>query len=247
VENLWQILYYSAIAGLATTLGALLILLLGQPEEKLLASLLAGACGVMTAVVAADLLPAAWESGSVWQMTAGMLSGLLFMYLANQRLQLYQPPVSLSCNRRQQFKRMGLLVAAGIALHDFPEGMAIAIGQESRAELGSIITLAISLHNLPEGMVIAAPLLMANIRRWKIVVLTLGLAVFTPLGALSGLGALRLVHSSLAFFLALAAGAMSYLVYAELWPLSRRLQPRYALLSGFIGFALFAAMSLFLA
>jgi ZIP family zinc transporter len=172
----------------------------------------------------------------------GFILGLLFMYLAEIRLNISNNTLPLS--RRQRLKRTGLLVATGIALHDLPEGMAIAVSQEAAPGLGFLIFIAITLHNLPEGMATTAPLKMAGICWWKILLLNIGIAFFTPLGALVGLLALEGVQNSLAFFLALAAGAMNFLVFAELWPLSRERHPRYALLGGTIGFIFFALISI---
>lgn len=229
------------IAGLATTLGSLLVLLFGKPKERVLASLLAGAGGVMLAVVSIDLLPNAWKIGPPLQVIVGFILGLFFMYLAENRLNVSTNTLPLS--RRQRLKRTGLLVATGIALHDLPEGMAIAVSQEAAPGLGFLIFIAITLHNLPEGMATTAPLKMAGIRWWKILLLNIGIAFFTPLGALIGILALQGVQNSLAFFLSLAAGAMSFLVFAELWPLSRERHPRYALLGGTIGFIFFTLIS----
>lgn len=237
-----NILWISTIAGFATTFGSLLVLLFGRPKERMLASLLAGAGGVMLAVVTVDLLPTAWQIGPHRQIITGILLGLGFMFLADRHLN--SPSDSLPLSRRQRLKRIGLLVATGIALHDLPEGMAIAVGQEASQELGFLIALAISLHNLPEGMATATPLKMANIRSWKILLLNVGIAFFTPLGAILGLLAVELVQNSLAFFLALAAGAMAFLVIAELWPLSKERNPRYALLGGTLGYLAFALLSL---
>lgn len=236
-----DILRISMIAGFATTLGSILVLVFGRPQERVLATLLAGAGGVMLAVVSIDLLPTAWKIGPPLQVLLGFMSGLFFMGLADRRLNSSSPTLPLT--RRQRLKRIGLLVASGIALHDIPEGMAIAIGQEATEGLGFLIALAITLHNLPEGMATTAPLKMAHIRWWKILLLNIGIAFFTPLGALLGLIAVEGVKNSLAFFLALAGGAMSFLVFAELWPLSRERHPHYALLGGVIGYGFFALLS----
>jgi len=244
MHDIFQIVWISMIAGLATTLGSLLVLLFGRPKERVLASLLAGAGGVMLAVVSVDLLPEAWEVGPPLQVGLGFILGLLFMYLADVRLNVSNNTLPLS--RRQRLKRTGLLVATGIALHDIPEGMAIAVSQEAAPGLGFLIAFGITLHNLPEGMATTAPLKMAQIRWWKILLLNIGIAFFTPLGALLGLLALEGVQNSLAFFLAFAAGAMTFLVFAELMPLSRERHPRYALLGGTVGFILFAMISLLL-
>ena len=240
MHNIYEIIWISMIAGLATTLGSLLVLLFGKPKERVLAALLAGAGGVMLAVVSVDLLPSAWQTGPPRQVGIGFALGLLFMFLAAKRLHVTTNTLPLS--RRQRLKRTGLLIATGIALHDIPEGMAIAVSQE--AGLGLLIAFAITLHNLPEGMATSAPLKMAGIRWWKILLLNVAIAFFTPLGALLGLLALENVQNSLAFFLALAAGAMAFLVFAELIPLSRERHPRYALLGGTIGFIFFTLVSL---
>lgn len=239
---MYEIIWISMIAGLATTLGSLLVLVFGKPKERVLASLLAGAGGVMFAVVSVDLLPNAWQIGPPLQVGVGFILGLVFMYLAEIRLNVSNNTLPLS--RRQRLKRTGLLVAAGIALHDLPEGMAIAVSQEVAPDLGFLIFIAITLHNLPEGMATTAPLKMAGIRWWKILLLNIGIAFFTPLGALVGLLALEGVQNSLAFFLSLAAGAMSFLVFAELLPLSRERHPHYALLGGTIGFIFFTLISI---
>jgi ZIP family zinc transporter len=238
--DMYEIVWISMIAGLATTFGSLLVLLFGKPQERVLASLLAGAGGVMLAVVSVDLLPSAWQTGPPLQVGVGFALGLLFMFLAAKRLHGTNSTLPLS--RRQRLKRTGLLIATGIALHDIPEGMAIAVSQE--AGLGLLIAFAITLHNLPEGMATSAPLKMAGIRGWKILLLNIGIAFFTPLGALLGLLALENVQNSLAFFLAFAAGAMAFLVFAELIPLSRERHPHYALLGGTIGFIFFTLVSL---
>jgi len=241
MHNVYEIFWISMIAGLATTFGSLLVLMFGKPQERVLASLLAGAGGVMLAVVSVNLLPNAWEIGPPLQVGIGFVLGVLFMFLAAKRLNVSNNTLPLS--RRQRLKKTGLLIATGIALHDIPEGMAIAVSQEAAPGLGLLIAFAITLHNLPEGMATAAPLKMAGIRGWKILLLNIGIAFFTPLGALFGLFALENVQNSLAFFLALAAGAMTFLVFSELIPLSRERHPHYALLGGTIGFIFFALIS----
>jgi ZIP family zinc transporter len=240
MENIWQALLISMISGLATTAGSLFVIMLGQPGERVLSLLLAGSGGVMLAVVSLDLLPMAWNIGPLSQILSGLLLGLLFMQIAHKLLN--SADISLPLSRRQRLKRLGLLVASGIALHDLPEGMAIALGQEASENLGLIIALAITLHNFPEGMATTAPLIMARIRTWKIVLLNLGIAFFTPLGALIGIFALDATRNSFAFYLTFAAGAMTFLVFAELLPLSRERHPHYALLGIAVGFTFFATL-----
>lgn len=239
-----HLLYISTIAGLATTAGCLLIILLGKPPDRTLSFLLAAAGGIMLAVVSLDLLPAAVSFKQPVQFLSGFSSGILFMFIAAKILKLTQS--ERPRNRFNTLKRLGILIASGIALHDIPEGMAIAVGQETTGKLGSMIALGIALHNLPEGMATATPLVMAGIKKSKIFLLTLGIAFVTPFGAMLGFMAMELVDRSLSFFLALAAGAMSYLVLSELWPLARERYPNTALAGGIAGFIFFIAVTFLL-
>lgn len=232
-----MLLYISTIAGLATTIGCLIVLFLGNPPEKLLAALLAGAGGVMLAVVLLDLIPVALSYKEPFQFLSGFLAGAIFLSAADKILKLRYKDISKS--NRSRLKRIGILIASGIALHDIPEGMAIAVGQESTSHIGMLIAIGIALHNLPEGMATATPLLMAGIRKEKILGLTFIIAFFTPLGAILGKLALEMVHTSLCFFVSLAAGSMTFLVLAELWPLSKERYPGWALLGAIIGFSFF--------
>jgi ZIP family zinc transporter len=42
-------------------------------------------------------------------------------------------------------------------LHNFPEGMAIAIGSVAEMKVSITIALTIAIHNLPEGICTSAP------------------------------------------------------------------------------------------
>jgi len=240
-DSYLYILYISTIAGLATTAGCIIVLLLGNPPERLLAVLLAGAGGVMLAIVSLDLIPLGLSYNQPRSFLIGLASGMLLIWIADKILKIRYKTVPK--NRFNRFKRIGILVASGIALHDIPEGMAIAVGQESTAKLGMLIAISIALHNLPEGMATATPLLMAGIRRQKILALTLGIALFTPLGALLGKIILGVSSLPLAFFLALAAGTMIFLVFTELWPLAQENHPFCALMGGIGGFIFFWIIS----
>jgi len=56
-------------------------------------------------------------------------------------------------NTHRLYLRMGYLIALGIALHDLPEGIAIAAGYSASPVLGPALALAIGLH----AAVLAAP------------------------------------------------------------------------------------------
>jgi len=243
-QSIFELLYISTIAGLATTAGCLIILKLGNPTERVLSILLAGAGGVMLAITVLDLIPASLSLKQPIQFITGYTAGILFIAIADRILHATQKQIPT--NRRNKLKRLGILIASGIAIHDIPEGMVIAVGQEATGNIGMLIAIGIALHNLPEGMATTTPLIMAGINKTKILFLNLGIAIFTPIGAILGFFAMEKANASLAFFLALAGGAMSCLVFAQLWPLARENNPRFALIGGTSGFIIFFFISTFL-
>ncbi|MZP28241.1 ZIP family metal transporter [Heliobacterium undosum] len=239
---IWPILGISLIAGLATTGGALCVLMLGSLGARTLSVLLGFAAGVMLSVVALDLLPSAWNWGGPWSVVTGFCLGALLIALCDVLLTQF----ALSSKRGRQagpLRKMGYLIALGISLHDFPEGIAIAAGTAAESHLGWVVALSIGLHNIPEGVATAAPLRMSGMAPWKIIGLTMVMAFFTPLGTLLGFGLLALSTKSIAQLLALAGGAMVYLVWDELWPEASKRSPHWAFTGAIVGALGMAALS----
>ena len=122
--------------------------------------------------------------------------------------------------------QLALMIAAGIGVHNFSEGL--AIGQASRSGaigLATILIVGFGLHNATEGFGIAAPLAAVGERPTWAFLLLAGVIGGGPtfLGTMLGYS----VKSDAVFvlFLALAAGSIFYVV-AELLNVGRRFQLR---------------------
>lgn len=220
-----QLLYWSIAAGACTTLGAVLLFIKKNWTDQSLALFLGLASGVMVAVVVFDMLPSAFLFSGFRGAVAGLLIGMLGMAVCNAFL--FQPLA-----RRDSLIALGYLVMLGIAMHDLPEGMAIALGGEMKARTGMVIAMGIGIHNIPEGMAIAAPLLMAGGRKMKIFAQTLLVGVITPVGTLLGRLVVEILPQLLPLLLGLASGVMVYLVFRQLWP-QAGLKDRYSRWWGF--------------
>jgi len=221
------ILLYSAAAGLATCLGGILVIIIQKPGERFLASTLGCAAGIMFGVALLDLIPSAWVYGTPLKFFSGLASGILLL----KTMDFILSKITLGVPRardRVYLLNMGYLVAIGIALHDLPEGMAIAVGYEAADQLGLLIAVAIGLHNIPEGMAISVPLKMSGMRGRSIFLITAVTSIFTPLGTFVGMILVSFSQYFISFLLAAAAGAMLYIVFAEIGPESRRRHPNYA-------------------
>jgi ZIP family zinc transporter len=186
----------SLLAGLATALGALIALVL--PGDENLGGLMSLSGGVMLTLALVDLLPAAWyyQGGAV-----ALVSTLVGAALILAGALLPRRP------HRHPLLHTGRMTALAMALHDLPEGIALAAGVAS-APMGLALALAIGLHNLPEGAATAAPLRAAGVSRGRILLIALAVGLLTPLGTLLGLLWLGRLPHSLGWVMGLAAGAM---------------------------------------
>ena len=132
---------------------------------------------------------------------------------------------------------LALLVATGIGLHNFSEGL--AIGQSAAVgaiQLALVLIIGFGLHNMTEGFGIAGPLAGQSVS-WKFIALV-GLIGGGPtfLGTVVGI----IFDSPQVFilFLALAAGAIIYVV-AELLSTAKRFKaPAIVMWGLLIGFLL---------
>jgi len=132
---------------------------------------------------------------------------------------------------------LALLIATGIGLHNFSEGL--AIGQSAAVgaiQLAVVLIIGFGLHNMTEGFGIAGPLTGQRVS-WKFIAL-LGLIGGGPtfLGSVVG----TIFHSPEVFilFLALAAGAIIYVI-AELLGVAKRFKsPELVMWGLLIGFLL---------
>jgi zinc transporter ZupT len=104
-----------------------------------------------------------------------------------------------------------LLLAIGIGLHNFGEGLAIgaalALGEVA---LGTLLILGFTLHNLTEGLAIVAPLARARVALGRL--LLLGLIAGAPTIAGAWLGGFLYSPVWAVLFLGIGAGAIAQVV-----------------------------------
>ncbi|HKM17226.1 MAG TPA: ZIP family metal transporter, partial [Limnochordia bacterium] len=116
----------------------------------------------------------------------------------------------------------------GIAVHNFPEGLAIGAGYAASETLGIGLAVVLALHDAPEGMAMAGPMKAAGLSPLRIVATCTLAGVPTGLGSLIGAYFGNVSELFLSVALGFAAGAMLYLVFDELLPIAQELDSEHS-------------------
>jgi len=121
-----------------------------------------------------------------------------------------------------RFQKLGVLLAIGISLHNFPEGAAVALGYSYLPSLGVVIAAAMALHNIPEGIAIALPMYASGGSRLRAFELALIAGLIEPLGALISALLLQNYMEFVPFGRAFAGGVMVFVTMDELIPVAHQ-------------------------
>ncbi|MCS4306805.1 ZIP family zinc transporter [Rheinheimera pacifica] len=246
--NVRYAFYAGMVAATATAAGAIPALFMRRLPQKLLDVMLGFGAGVMLAACMFSLIvPAlallansgasAWySSGSV---ALAILLGGAFMLLL-ERLVPHEHFIKDEDRLRGQTLRRSWLFVFAIALHNIPEGLAIGASFASGdVAAASALATGISVQDIPEGLVVAMALLAVGYGR----ALAVGIAILSgltePVMAIVGAAVLGESSLLLPWGLAVAAGAMLFVISHEMIPESHRQGHELAATNGLmLGFVL---------
>jgi ZIP family zinc transporter len=251
MPNLGLALILTAAAGLSTTVGSLLVLAIRTPGPRFMALSLGFAAGVMILVSFVELLPKGMEVlGFGWGYVA-FLGGLAAMFLLDAAIpHSYEGVTDAGARSRDSSRllRLGVFVALGIGIHNFPEGMATFVSTLADPRLGVAVAVAIALHNVPEGLAVAAPVYAATGSKNTAFVWSFLSGVAEPVGA--GLAAIFLLpflrEAVLAAVLSGVAGLMVFISLDELLPAAREYGEEHLAIIGAVSGMTVMAASLWL-
>jgi ZIP family zinc transporter len=227
-HHVTEALYGGMIAALATALGAIPALLMDKTSQKVQDTMFGFGAGVMLAASAFSLiipgLSAARGLGyGPWGANviiggAIMLGGAVMLWMEHTVPHDYFNRSLDKSRNASVMKRCWLFVFA-IALHNFPEGLAIgtAFAGSDQAN-ASALSIGIAIQDLPEGLVVALALLAAGYSRLLAISLGMLSGLIEPVGAVLGAVIVSYSAALLPWGLGFAAGCMLFVVSHEIIP-----------------------------
>mmetsp|Transcript_126535 Transcript_126535/g.369743 ORF Transcript_126535/g.369743 Transcript_126535/m.369743 type:complete len:347 (-) Transcript_126535:109-1149(-) len=217
-------LLMASLAGLTTVLGAFVVFAMpGGPPPWAMAFALSLAAGVMV-TVASELVWGKSRNGVLrWVIFAlGMILTRLLTTLATVLERRVGADASSKGEggKPRSMWRLSMVLFISLTLHNFPEGMAVAVTALQSSQLGLTICISIACHNIPEGITIAVTTYQATKSRSRALLMTFLSGVAEPIGAVSAVLVFRnfLTSNVVECLVAGVAGVMLYISLAELLP-----------------------------
>lgn len=209
-----QVFLYALLTAVATGLGAIPFFFIKDISSELLGKSNAAASGLMLAASISLIMEG--YNVSQWMTLGGMFAGVVLVVLANTWM---EGRTDVDVKDLASGKRKQMLMFLGImTVHSFAEGISVGVSFASTMEFGIFIAIAIAVHNIPEGLAISLVMVPQGTSPLKAVWWSIFSSLPQPLMAIPAFMFVNIFHQYLPFGLGLAAGAMIWMVFADLIP-----------------------------
>lgn len=220
MSTLSTILLFTALGSVVSLIGGILLLFKKGWAERLTEPLSAFAAGALLGTAFLDLLPEAIESAEKMAIDAHeiflwVLVGIISFFLLERFVHWFHHHHEHADVAK---KPVGALIVLGDSVHNFIDGVAIAVTFLVDPALGVITTIAVGAHEIPQEIGDFAILLKAGYARKKV----LWLNIFSACAALLGATLTFIIGPSIAgslpILLAVTAGFFAYIALSDLVP-----------------------------
>lgn len=121
-----------------------------------------------------------------------------------------------------QIHTFGTMNLIGDAVHNFIDGLLIAVSLSVSLEIGLITILAIALHEIPQEIGDFGVLLHAGYKKDKALLLNFSTALMVVVGGIIGYFIAEHIEKSIVYLLPVAAGGFIYIAASDLLPEIRK-------------------------
>lgn len=206
-------LYGFTVGILGTGLGGLLSLFIKE-TNRILSFLLGLTGGFMLFIVTFHLLPESFILGGLIIPIIGIILGILLIVVLENTIEK---------NTRPPIMKSALLLGISIAVHNFPEGLALGFSFLTMSDFGPVLAIAMLLHNIPEGITMAIPMKINKIHPRKVLLYTILTGIPTGIGAFIGAYIGMISNTFISLCLSFAGGTMLYIICDEIIPNAKNL------------------------
>lgn len=211
---LGYIIIFTLIGSIGSLIGSYFLLLRKNITETFSEILIAFAAGALITTAFIDLLPEAAEASELvnGDIFLPAFLGFLSFFLAERYIRLFH------YHHGHGDKPSTFLVLIGDSVHNFIDGITIAVAFLTNIPLGITTSIAVAAHEVPQEIADMGVLLSNGLPKSKAVFFNFFSALTALLGALLAFAFAAYITDYLFFFLALAAGHFIYIAASDLIP-----------------------------
>ena len=219
-----QILLASLFGSVCALAGGALLLWREQFARKISLVLVSFAIGSLTGAAFLELIPEALSGASYATVAPWIVIGVFAIFLFEKALHWYHvheggdDHAHIQDEHLRSHAVVSAAVIFGDSIHNFIDGLAIALAWGAGTETGIATTLAVFFHEVPQEIGDFGILIHLGYTRAKVFFYNLFSALATPVGATIGYFLLPSIEQYSPYFLAFAAGSFLYIAISDLLP-----------------------------
>lgn len=222
--NLFDLFLYGLVAGLFSLLGGCLVLWRSQSLVHVMTPLVSFAAGAFLSASFLDLLPEALEGGKdTHRIFMAFLFGVTSFFILERFFMKYvrrhsHENLHASEKHEEHTESLPWLVIIGDTLHNFLDGVVIALAYIANPLLGLPTALAIAAHEIPQEIGDFAILLDRGWSKAKVIAANVFSSLVNLLGIAVAVLAAPLFEGRLPYLISAAAGMFTYIALSDLVP-----------------------------
>jgi len=214
IVDVWVVLVASVITALFTGLGAVPFVFLKNISRKWIGIFNGLAAGLMLG--ASHQLISEGITLDAPKTLGGLLLGLILIVAADRLIENHDD-IDIAGLKKADVRKT-LLILGVMTAHSFAEGIGVGVSFGGGEELGFFVAAAIAVHNIPEGLAISLVLIPRGFSILSAGWWSIFSSLPQPLMAVPAFLFVLIFTPFLPVGLGLAAGAMIWMVFAELVP-----------------------------
>lgn len=214
------LIFYSLVGGVFSLIGGLLLLWRYDLIQRLVTPLLSFAAGAFLSAALLDLLPEALETTLEPQpVLLSLLLGFVAWFVMERLIM-----TSFLKHRTGQkvhsdhTESLPVLLILGDSLHNFLDGIVIALAYAANPALGLTTALAVAAHEIPQEIGDFSILLYRGWPKRKVALINILQSLLTVPGVILGFYLGQILEPQLPFLLAASAGIFIYLAASDIIP-----------------------------
>lgn len=213
INNVTTFLVSLCTGVIGITIGVIITYTLSNRSKRFEGALFGFTAGLMLSIVSFEMLPKAFELGSLNIGLVGIGLGIIFVIIIEHFI---DNSIYLNVNYNNIYINSAILLSIAFSVHNIPEGIAIGSLLTYSISDGLWFALAITIHNIPEGIIIALPLKKSKVSIFYVILISLIISIFMGLGGVLGFSISHISKIFIALSLSFSGGIMLYVTAGEI-------------------------------